>query len=428
LNQLGKPIINLFKNQLFRDTAIYTITNALNSGLPFLMMPILVRYLSPTDYGIFVTFQLLCFLFSSLIGFSIHGAVGRQYLEKDHIDFPAYIGNCIIVLIASTCGVGIIVGVFHNSIVHLTRFPGRWLPLVIGTCVSQFLTLMLLTIFQMENKPVKYGASQILQTALNFGLSLILVVKFGIGWRGTVLGQFFATFITGFISLVFLSRANLIHFRFNKEYIQHALAFGVPMIPHSVGAALIAMTDRVIISNLMGVAETGVFSVGYQVGMGILLLQNSFNQAWVPWCFGKLKNNLNSDKLMIVKITYGYFLIIVALALTLGWVAPALIGPYLGKNFQKATAVVIWIALGYAFNGMYKMVSTYMFYQSKTYILAYLTFFTAILNIALCYQFVHWNGSVGAAQATALAFFVSFVLTWVTASRVYPMPWRLRMG
>jgi Na+-driven multidrug efflux pump len=51
---------------------------------------------------------------------------------------------------------------------------------------------------------------------------------------------------------------------------------------------------------------------------------------------------------------------------------------------------------------------------------------TAGLNVVLNYVLIKANGAVGAAQASAAAFLVSFLLTWALSAKAYPMPWRLR--
>ena len=40
------------KRQLLRAGAIYGIANVVSAGVPFLLIPILTRALSPADYGL----------------------------------------------------------------------------------------------------------------------------------------------------------------------------------------------------------------------------------------------------------------------------------------------------------------------------------------------------------------------------------------
>ncbi|MDZ7692678.1 MAG: polysaccharide biosynthesis C-terminal domain-containing protein [Balneolaceae bacterium] len=183
------------------------------------------------------------------------------------------------------------------------------------------------------------------------------------------------------------------------------------------------MIDRVFITNMVNISETGIYTVGYQIGMIIGVLAGSFNKAWTPWLFEKLNEGDKAIKKKIVRFTYGYFVVIIGLALALSFVAPWFMKFFVGEAFFSATSYIIWVAIGYAFNGMYMMVTNYIFYQEKTYWLSWMTFIAAATNIMLNYFFIEAFGAIGAAQATTLTYLIQFILTFYLAVRVYKMPW-----
>ena len=55
----------------------------------------------------------------------------------------------------------------------------------------------------------------------------------------------------------------------------------------------------------------------------------------------------------------------------------------------------------------------------ELYFVCYLPLDLFVLN----YFLIKANGVIGAAQATTITFFVSFVLTWILSAKVYKMPW-----
>jgi len=177
-----------------------------------------------------------------------------------------------------------------------------------------------------------------------------------------------------------------------------------------------------MLTHFIGIETNGIYTVGFMVGQIIGLLQNSFNQAWVPWVFKSLKDGNSLIKVRIVKYTYIYFLLILILVVIL-WLFSPLIYTIIGSSFYDGIAIVFWIALGFAFNGMYKMVSVYFFYKERTGVLGALTFSTAILNIILNFLFIPRYGFEGAAYATMISMFVQFIVTWLISSRIIKMPW-----
>ena len=67
---------------LFLNTVIYLFSNVLNASIPLLLLPILTRYLSPSDYGVVAMFQMVLAVFGALAGLSVFGAANRQYYES----------------------------------------------------------------------------------------------------------------------------------------------------------------------------------------------------------------------------------------------------------------------------------------------------------------------------------------------------------
>ena len=302
----------------------------------------------------------------------------------------------------------------------------QWMWAVIVVSAAQFINQVNLTLWQVQVKPFSYGIYQISQTVLNLGFTLWFVVGLGMNWQGRIQAQVIAFVSFAIFGLYLLYRNGWIKLRIDKGYIQNALNFGVPLIPHALSGTIKTMVDRVMITSMVSVASTGLYSVGFQIGMIIGILEDAFNKAYVPWLFERLKRDQYSEKIMIVKLTYAYFAVIICLALALGGYCTVVPIIFVGPQFAGSSQFVLWIAVGFAFNGMYKMVVNYIFYVRKTYILAWVTFSTAIVSIVINYFAIKYLGAIGAAYTYALMGFVTFLLVWLLSSRVYPMPWNLR--
>jgi O-antigen/teichoic acid export membrane protein len=416
----------LARSRLLRASGIYTVTSFANAAIPFLMLPLFTRYLTPEDYGVVAMYQVLLGIVGAFTGLNVHGAVIRRYYDRDVIDFPQYVSNCLYVLGGSVLITGILMWGLAAPISHYMQFPAGWLWTVLLSSAGQFLALLILYIWQAQEKPMKYAVFQISQTFSNVCVSALLVVGLGMGWKGRVLGQVFSCLVFGSLSLVLLQHGKWLRWELCEGYVRNALAFGLPLIPHAIGMYVITATDRVLLANLRGVAETGIYVVAIQIGMVVYLLQDSFNQAWVPWFYAELKRNDAQARRRIVKLTYAYDILITLVALGFAFAAAKLLGVFVGRKFVAAASYLPWVCMGYAFNGMYKMVTNYCFYAEKTRVVSCVTFCTAIVNAIACYLLIKMNGAVGAAQGTMIALFLSFILTWIAAARIYKMPWSFR--
>jgi O-antigen/teichoic acid export membrane protein len=409
------------KNSFIKSVGSYTLVNIINKGIPFLLLPVLTNYLSKEDYGIITNIESLIVITTAFIGVNFSASVTRQFVKKD-VNLKAYVSTGFRIVFISFCLLTLIFFTFLDTIHNWTAIPK---PIILSITIFSLLDNMMeviLAIWRMENKPFKYGALRITRTIIEIGITLILVVVYHQNWFGRFFGIYLAGILMGLIAIMLLYKNGFLNKKYNRTYKTHFLKYGLPLIPHTISGVLIMYSDKLIITKYLGVGENGIYSVAFTIGMAISLLQNSFNQAWVPWMYKKLALNSDLEKKKLVKITYLYMLGMLLLAATL-WLVTPIIYLFLGKDFTTGMGIVAIIGLGFAFNGMYKMMVNYIFYSEKTQIISLITIVIAIINITLSIYLITDYGIYGAAYASAISFFLQFIITWIVSAIVYPMPW-----
>ena len=423
----------LLTSRLGKAAGVYTTANALSSAAPVLLLPLFTHYMQPVEYGYVAMFQVLTLLVAPFVGVNLQSAITRQFVDKDKPDLAVYIGNCLLLFGASVAIVSAVFFFFSGRVAAFALFPAEWLWTVLVYTAGQFLSRCLLALLQMQNRIFRYAAFQVGQTAVTLGLSAWFVMKLNRGWQGALLGQTIAFGAFGVLAVLLLLAGGWVTLRPRVADMKDGLRFSVPLIPHLISAWVMTMTARLLISHRFGLGEVALYTVGYQVGLVMSLLLNSFNQAWVPWLFETLKNTETGSaqpqptKLRIVKLTYAYNIIVLAMVAGVSLAGPLAMRIFLGKGYAGSERYVFWIATAFGFSGMYMMVTNYLFYARKTHILATATTTAALLNVALTALFLERWGPLGAAAATAASFFLLYVVTWALSARVYPMPWRMRV-
>jgi O-antigen/teichoic acid export membrane protein len=415
---------------LLSSALIYATTTGIAAGLPLLLMPLLTRAMTPAEYGLVGMFSVLVAALGALTGLSVHGAVGMRYFERESLDFPRYVTSCLVILAGSTVTTLVLVVLFSPFIQSATGLPLAMMVVALAMSCAQFLIQVRLSIWQSAKQAWRFGAFRLQQSGLDLGLSLGLVLALGLSWHGRIFGMAAAAIILAGLAVVSLTRTGLLVSRFSRDYVRNALRFGLPLVPHAIGGMLLTMSDRVMISSLIGSAETGIYIVAVQMGMAIGLLTDAMNRALAPWLIEALKQRDKTRDVAIVRLSYLYALLLLVGALFAGRVAPFLTAAIAGPEFQAAAPLIGFIALGYCFGGMYLLVVNYVFFANKTAWLAGITLGIGLVNAGLSYVLLSANGLVGAAQAFALSQFLLFVATWALAQKVHPMPWwrSLRAG
>lgn len=409
---------------LIRSAGIYTGSNILTSAIPFLLLPILTRVLSPADYGIVAMFGIMVSIFAAFTGLGAQGAIEVRYFERERFDLPRYVTSCLLILFVSLVTLSFFAYLFKPTLELLSGVPANWLLVAVLVAAMQFIVLLRLSLWQVSNRVWKYGAMQIGQSALNAGLSLLFVLGVGMAWQGRILGIAISSLIFLFISASSLWRDGWVSRTPSLEYIKNALRFGVPLIPHTLGGLLIAAADRIMVTNLLDVSQTGIYTVALQIGLILNILTGAFNKAFAPWLFDHLKSKDFSQKKDIVRKTYLYFIVVWIMVLLLGFFAPVVLSVLVGEPFRAGATVVVYIAAGFAFGGMYYMVTNYIFFAGATARLAAITLSAGVINVGATYLLISQYGLAGAGYGFVLSQGMLFIGAWYLANTVCPMPWK----
>ncbi len=405
------------------NTGAYFLSNILNKAIPFLLLPVLTRYLDPKDYGILANYYVVSGFAVVLIGLNTNGALMVQYFKLDREYLRSYTGNIMIILLVSI-GLWCIVSAIGERVIQdYFKFNILWMWAVIAAAFGQSVIALVLVLWQARGKAWFYGLFNVLNTLANVAISLLLVIIYGWHWEGRVTGIVIATGVFCMAGLYVMKRNSDFTFSIDKRHLKHILQFGIPLLPHALSGVVISGVDKLFISNMVGLKETGIYSVGSQIGTIISIFGISFNTAWSPYLFGKLKNPSLGDKRLIVLQTYMLCAALMILAVSVSLLAPLVLPFLVSHEFQNCGPYVRWISLGYAFSGVYLVLSNYIFYMDKTYILSAITLSCGCVNLILNYVLIRINGASGAAQAFLITYVCFALATWILSQKMYPMPW-----
>lgn len=409
--------------KLAKSASIYTLANFTNAAIPFILLPVLTRSLKPEDYGVVSMFLLLVSIINPLISINLDGSIMRRNYEKELNDFPSYLGTCIILSIASSAFIGIIVFFFSNQIEKLTSISPKWLIAVFIVSFTQFLNSISLILFQVRSQYNKYSFFQISQTILNVSITLFLVLLIKLKWEGRILAQIISGLVFAILSIIILIKYEKIFFKWDSSQIKYALRFGLPIIPHALGGMMFTAVDRIFLTKIIGLEQTGNYTVAYQIGAILSIFTSAFNNAYSPWLFDNLNKNDNVIKKKIVKFTYLYFIILPILAVSLYYVFPYFVSYFVSNKFKTVNNYSFFILFAFVFQGMYFMVTNYIFYAKKTKLLALITISVGLIKIPITYYSIKIWGAQGVSVSFCLTFAIFFISTWILSSKVFPMPW-----
>ena len=421
-----KLVSKLRSSSMISGTIIYLATNILNAAIPFALLPILTRYLTPAEYGQVAMFQTFLGALGAFIGLNVVGAATRKYYDPNlnTEGMKAFIASCLQILFFSTLAVLVIVWNFQRQLSEWLDINNTWLFEAIIISAMAVVINLRLTQWQVKKKPYHYGVLQISQSVANMSLSLLLVAVFLQGAEGRIKAQLWATTAIFFTSLALLKHEKLLNlFIWKPSYIREALNFGVPFIPHAAGAFLLTSVDRFVINTELGLEKAGIYMLAVQISLVLALIFDSINKAYVPWLYERLKRNIEEEKKKIVKYTYIWYVCIILGVTFAFFTGPWFINLISNEKYSEAGTIIGWLALGQGLRGMYLIVTNYIFYAKRTGLLSLTTISSGIINVILLIVIVPILGIKGAAIAYSISMGTLFITTWILAQQVNPMPW-----
>ena len=411
------------KATLLRSGAVYGLGNVLSAGVPFLLLPILTRALSPAEYGKVINFTLLVALGSSVAGLSVHGAVGVQWFERNSRDFARFVGTALIVALTSTLLSSLLLlGGASMLRAELDLAPRFWFLAAINAGATVIVGIRA-GLWQSQGQAVRAASLQVGAAILNISLSLFGVFALSLGGEGRIYGVVLSSVVCAAVAVWLLFAAADARWAVARSDVRELLRFGIPLIPHAVAGVLLASADRFSVSALLGREAIGIYGTAAQIGMTMNVLGDALVKAASPWMFAQMAARSTRARLRIVGATYALAPVwaLIALCLWLGFKAAGSL--ILGARYAAAIDLSIWFLLGGAVSAVYLNIAGLFFFTSKTEWLSLATLSTAALGVVLAPTLVHTFGLEGGALAFLSVQVCALLASWFLSIRIQPMPW-----
>jgi O-antigen/teichoic acid export membrane protein len=383
----------------------------------------LTHYLTAEEYGVLAIIQIFIVFTMPFISVNIHSTLQLEYYELKQEEFALWISSVLVIPFFTIIIVllfFILMESFINDFFNISLF---WMLIVPLIAFFQVVPQTILSIYRISERPINYAKYQLSLAFANLLITLSLVILLELSWEGRLFAILCTYVIFTLIGVFLLLKMKLIVLKISKDYVKKALTLGTPIILHVVSAALFMMSDRLFISYYIGNDAVGIYVVGAQVAMIAMIIQDSFNQAWVPYLFKNLKTGLMENKIKIIKVSYVAFLFFLILPFFIDLITPLFFKYFINERFIGAMPYVFWIALGYSLLGMYKVVTNYIFYEKQVKLLSAMTFFSLMINLVLNYILIQKYGTIGVAYGTAITIGIFFSIAFILANKVHKMPW-----
>lgn len=381
----------LKKNVFFKNGVLFAFFSFLNSGISFLLLLILAKFISPSEYGELNLFNAFVTLLTIFISLNATGIIAVDFFTSSKEELKRILNT---VLLLSTVAFGLLSVLLLLCANILEAAVGlsiiyQWLGLFI--CYVQVFSTVNLDIWRLEENPVSYGIYSVATVFSNFILTLVLVVLFDQGWLGRLYAQVGISVLFFFISIFFLiKRGYLTKIAPTKQSVKSALSFGLPLIPHNASHWIRQGLDRYIINYFYLVAQVGLYSFAYNFANIIHIIGLAFNATNSVYIYKNLAKNEDEAREVLyrqTKIMILFFVVVSFIVFLLAFLFIPLIIP----KYVDSCPFLFPLCMSSMFQCIYYLFVNYLFYFKKTKKLMYITFTMSVVHVLFSVAFTRYS-------------------------------------
>jgi O-antigen/teichoic acid export membrane protein len=413
-----------------RDTAIYSIGTFSSKLAGFVLVPLYTNreYLSENDYGVLNLVEANLQIIISVFGLGLAYGFERWYWDKEKIQKRNSIfftilfstGCLAVVLILSAFPLAAPLSeILFQSVLYADVFKlmmiNAGLEIVAQTPTS---------LIRLQEKPVLFTFANVTKLVVSITFTVIFITKLQLG----LLGVYYAHIIGIAVYFILLAPLILKHLRLQFEWreLGGILRFRFPLLLPVIALNIFAFNDRFVLSNLAGMLETGIYSLGAKLTNTIkVFLITAIWLALTPTIY-KMMNDPGNKRFYSKVMTYLGFTVIIFVML-FSFYSQELVMIFASeKIYYEAYKVIPILALGIYFSLLKDISMIGLNITKKTGSVAVSTILVALLNLGLNLLLIPYFGIIGAAVSSLFSQFIFFTIILLIAQKHYRIPYELR--
>lgn len=401
--------MNKYK-KLLSNTLIFGIGTFSSKILVFLLMPLYTSVLTKGEYGTADLIMQTGNLIIPLASMGMFNALIRFGLDKKYKKDDVF-STAVLSLI-----LGFLILLLFFPLINLYKDISGYVIYVYlfvlmsclhSTC-SQFCRSM--------NLVKLFAFDGILCTFNTIVLNVLFLVVFKMGIVGYVLANILADFISAVFLFCYAKLSRYLKFqRIRKSTAVGMLKYAIPLIPTNIFWWITNVSDRYIVTALVGADANGLYAVANKIPSMLVILSTVFMEAWQMSAITENKEGKRENFFKKVFSSYqaivfigGSFLILFTKLIT---------SILVSDEFYDAWNYTPFLIIAMACSCLATFMGSVYVVEKKSVMSLVTTMTGAILNIIMNFILVPIFGANGAAFATFASYLCVFIIRGVNTKR-----------
>ena len=393
----------------------YLIANMIGMVESLVALPILTNLLSTSDMGIATSFITLKNIVTIILLLSMYISIDKIFVTlKQEEDRYKFLSSIYIFSTIAGIVIYAIYFIFRDFLNPILGFDTKFMTLMFVMCLLINGCTLMNSYWNFCNKAKNTFIYNLLVSPVSQILSIILVYVLATNkYLGRIIGVDFFNIVLGlFCGIIILVRGK---FTIKKQYVKESLQISLPMVPHLLAQVFLSSCDLLMIKNMVGESQAGIYSVAYTIANILYTISLQIFKPWSPWVYRRIENKETDSIKENSKIVMH---VIWILCIGLFTLAPELIKLFINAEYVEASVIVAPICLGIFFQMMYIFFYDIEYFHKKNIQIAVFSIITAVINIILNAIAIKIWGYQAAAYTTVISYFVLCILHYFGMRKV----------
>lgn len=401
------------EGKLVKNTLILSIGTFLPKAVSFITLPILTGYLTKTEYGTYDLITVLVSLVLPAATLQIQAAAFRFLIDvRGKYDEEKKIVTNIFCFVVPMSMIALVILYFClRNIDPLIRILlCLFLLADIGENASRQICRGL-------DNAKDYSISAIISSVAKMLCIVIFVYFMRAGLVGTV-AALLTSSVFGFGYIFFKTRLYRYIDRrsFDRALLKEMLGYSWPMVPNSISAWVMRLSDRLVVVAFMGLPTYAVYAVANKIPSLLNLAQNTFTLAWQENASIVSKDDDASEYYSsmfrtMFDLMAGFFGIIIAST-------PILFKILIRGDYGEAYYQMPILFVAMFFYSMSTFLGGIYVAYMKSKSVGVTTTMAAGLNLVTDLGFIKWIGLYAASGSTLISYVFLFVYRIIDVQKI----------
>lgn len=414
------------KNKKFISDTVSTIVRQMsNILLGVLLIVILARYLQPEGQGQYSLITLLPLLLVTFLTLGLNTST-TYFISKGNISVSNVIKTNILVSFILS-GIAVAFGFIFIYFFSGQFFKGidvSLLYLVLAALPFMFIKEMLMTVFHGLQDFKSFNKLMVYFQAFLLIWVALLVILGGLGINGAIIAFVLANIIIVITIFYYLrkKKVDVAGGEFDTLYLKKAINYGIKAHISNAMTFLNYRLDILILGYFVSSASVGLYTVSVNVGERITILAVAISSVLFPRISSTTDKGERDKVTAIVSRNIAFITLIGGIFAFL--LSDLVFELFFGSQYEKSSLLLKILLPGIMLLAVEKVLSNDIAGRGKPELNMYVAIINVVGNVTLNLILVPKIGVSGAAYATTISYFFSFIIKIVIFHRITGLSYR----